>query len=49
MSRYCPVLKRNVVYLVCLECEEEECLTMGSAAEKREEEIDSREICVTNA
>lgn len=47
MSRYCPVLKRNVVYLVCLECEEEECLTMGPASEK-EEEKDSREVCIAN-
>lgn len=25
MSKYCPVLKRKVVYLDCLECEEKPC------------------------
>ena len=30
MSRYCPVLKRKVVYLDCLECEDKQC-------EKRQE------------
>lgn len=25
MSRYCPILERNVVYLDCLDCDEKLC------------------------
>jgi hypothetical protein len=25
MSKYCPILNRKVVYLVCLECDEKIC------------------------
>lgn len=25
MSKYCPILKRNVVYLFCMDCSEKEC------------------------
>lgn len=25
MAKYCPILKRNVVYLDCLECEDKLC------------------------
>lgn len=26
MSKYCPVVKRKVVYLDCLECDDKQCL-----------------------
>lgn len=25
MSKYCPILKRKVIYLDCLECEDKQC------------------------
>ena len=25
MSKYCPILKRKIIYLDCLECEDKQC------------------------
>ena len=30
MSRYCPLLKRNVVYLDCKECDDKEACDTGA-------------------
>lgn len=42
MSQYCPLLKRNVVYLECLECDTKICKenpeTIEKEDKKKEEE-----------
>lgn len=46
MSQYCPLLKRNVVYLECLECEDKVCkeipedINQNNMQERKEEEKD---------
>ena len=34
MSRYCPIYKRNVVYLDCLECDTKECREISNLPNK---------------
>lgn len=31
MSKYCPIHKRNVVYLDCLECDTKECRDLSGS------------------
>lgn len=46
MSQYCPLLKRNVVYLECLECDNKVCkeeyedINSNITQTKKEEEKD---------
>ena len=43
MSKYCPLLERNVVYLDCLECEDKICENCNNKIDisdtKKDEEI----------
>jgi hypothetical protein len=38
---YCPILKRNVVYLDCLECETKECRNTDVSTNDKEEKENS--------
>lgn len=35
MSQYCPIVKRNVLYLECLECEDKVCRNPNNNEEKQ--------------
>ena len=43
MSRYCPIYKRNVVYLNCLECDTKECREIPNLRNKNIDIIKTEE------
>lgn len=42
MSKYCPIIKRKVVYLDCLECEDRQCDRKKQEKETSNEERTDR-------
>lgn len=42
MSKYCPIFKRNVVYLECLECDDKLCEKEEDAEKSKEKDTDKR-------
>lgn len=43
MAKYCPVRERNVLYLDCLECEEQDCLSPHASITRGSRQLKGKE------
>ena len=48
MAKYCPILKRKVVYLDCLECETKECEKQSDFLKDSNKQINIKDKISTN-